>query len=126
MSLHYVQCLKLSDNLVAYTFDNTIIADQLRYAGVLEAVKISRIGHSQRYVQLSFMQRYRALAFKELKNEANKSVQGQCGTLVKAVAKLICNLTSFDETIMSLIIVKKLEFKWEQQRCFFGIKLFIT
>mmetsp|Transcript_17597 Transcript_17597/g.21570 ORF Transcript_17597/g.21570 Transcript_17597/m.21570 type:complete len:109 (+) Transcript_17597:289-615(+) len=99
MSLHYVQCLKLSDNLVAYTFDDTIIAGQLRYAGVLEAVKISRIGHSQRYVQLSFMQRYRALAFKELKNEANKSVQGQCGTLVKAVAKLICNLTSFDETI---------------------------
>ncbi len=46
---HYVRCIKPNDDLVPHNFNPLIIADQLRCAGVLEAVRVSRIGFPQRY-----------------------------------------------------------------------------
>ena len=44
---HYIRCLKPNDDLVPDNFDCNIIADQLRCAGVLEAVRVSRVGYPQ-------------------------------------------------------------------------------
>ena len=43
------------------SFRDFLIVDQLRCAGVLEAVGISRVGYPQRYDHRAFLERYRAL-----------------------------------------------------------------
>jgi myosin-5 len=52
-------------------FENAMVADQLRYAGVLEAIRVSRVGYSQRYSHSSFLDRYRFIAFQAVKAAAN-------------------------------------------------------
>lgn len=59
---HYVRCLKPNQSLKAAEFHNAMIADQLRYAGVLEAIRVSRVGYSQRYTKSNFIDRYRYIA----------------------------------------------------------------
>lgn len=65
-SPHYIRCLKPNDRLEPDNFDSAVIADQLRCAGILEAVRVSRVGYPQRYLHERFVQRYQVLALKEL------------------------------------------------------------
>jgi len=64
-SPHYIRCLKPNDDLQPNNFDAAVIADQLRCAGILEAVKVSRVGYPQRYSHGRFVQRYQVLERKE-------------------------------------------------------------
>ena len=66
ISPHYIRCLKPNDKLEPDNFDSAVIADQLRCAGILEAVRVSRVGYPQRYLHERFVQRYQVLAMKEL------------------------------------------------------------
>jgi myosin-5 len=59
---HYVRCLKPNQSLKPSEFESAMIADQLRYAGVLEAIRVSRVGYSQRYSHSAFFERYRFIA----------------------------------------------------------------
>lgn len=63
---HYIRCLKPNNKLQPNNFDSAVIADQLRCAGILEAVRVSRVGFSQRYLHETFVTRYQCLALKEL------------------------------------------------------------
>ena len=55
---HYVRCLKPNDALLPNDFDPKNIVEQLRYCGVLEAVRVSRAGYPTRYPHDIFMTRY--------------------------------------------------------------------
>eukprot|EP00804_Cyclotella_cryptica_P021598 CCRYP_005870-RI/>CCRYP_005870-RI protein AED:0.39 eAED:0.39 QI:0/0.44/0.4/1/0.44/0.4/10/0/1132 len=55
---HYVRCLKPNDELAPDNFDPKQIVEQLRYCGVLEAVRVSRAGYPTRYPHDVFMSRY--------------------------------------------------------------------
>lgn len=61
-----IRCLKPNNSLVPDLFDASLIADQLRCAGVIEAVRVSRLGYPQRYSHSSFITRYRVLGMKAL------------------------------------------------------------
>jgi myosin-5 len=52
--------------LVPDLFDASLIGNQLRCAGVIEAVRVSRLGYSQRYCHSSFITRYRVLGMRAL------------------------------------------------------------
>jgi len=65
-SPHYIRCLKPNDKLEPDNFDSAVIAEQLRCAGILEAVRVSRVGYPQRYLHERFVSRYQVLAMKEL------------------------------------------------------------
>jgi myosin-5 len=64
---HYIRCLKPNQSLMPEDFDNAMVADQLRYAGVLEAIRVSRVGYSQRYSHANFLGRYSFIAPKAVK-----------------------------------------------------------
>jgi len=55
---HYVRCLKPNDALEPDNFDPRNIVEQLRYCGVLEAVRVSRAGYPTRYPHEVFITRY--------------------------------------------------------------------
>lgn len=70
-SPHYIRCLKPNNLLEPDLFDAALIADQLRCAGVIEAVRVSRLGYPQRYSYNQFISRYRILGMKALKRRKN-------------------------------------------------------
>ena len=91
-SPHYIRCLKPNNELRPDHFDCAVIADQLRYAGILEAIRVSRVGYPQRYLHERFLSRYRILGTKELRSRHSSRGQNpaaECKVLVDAIAKKI-------------------------------------
>ena len=86
---HYVRCLKPNDELVPNQFDSDIIADQLRCAGVLEAIRVSRVGFPHRYFHDSFYQRYGLLVSKEPRSPRRIYPKEKCEKLVNSVGSQV-------------------------------------
>jgi len=62
---HYVRCLKPNDKNVPDEIARQRLVDQLRYGGVLEAVKVARAGYPVRMVLPEFGRRYACLVTKK-------------------------------------------------------------
>ncbi|KZS21454.1 Neither inactivation nor afterpotential protein C [Daphnia magna] len=60
---HFIRCIKPNDTRRAGYVDRTKIAQQLRYTGVLETVRIRKQGFSHRLNFVDFLKRYCFLAF---------------------------------------------------------------
>jgi len=84
-SPHYIRCLKPNDELTPDNFVPAIIADQLRCAGVLEAVRVSRVGYPQRYLKDLFVRRYRILGVGALENAKRLRRRDVCKALVDCI-----------------------------------------
>ena len=59
---HYIRCLKPNDQNVSDKFDRVRTTEQLRYGGVLEAVRVARSGFPVRLIHAEFFARYRVIA----------------------------------------------------------------
>lgn len=81
---HYIRCLKPNDELLPDEFDPKQIVEQLRYSGVLEAVRVSRAGYPTRYPHGQFMSRYYMLG--DLGQDGTKRNKDMI-QLVKFIAK---------------------------------------
>lgn len=68
---HYIRCLKPNDDNVPDLFKRKRLTEQLRYGGVLEAVRVARSGFPIRLSRKEFYARYRLLA-----NPFNESAIG--------------------------------------------------
>jgi myosin-3 len=60
---HFIRCIKPNDSRRSGYVDRTKIAQQLRYTGVLETVRIRKQGFSHRLNFVDFLRRYCFLAF---------------------------------------------------------------
>jgi myosin heavy subunit len=78
------------------SFDPFIIADQLRCAGVLEAVRVSRVGFPTRYIHQLFIDRYWLLGVDELHKAKRQRKRGVdlCEVLVAACARQVWKLNN--------------------------------
>ena len=86
-SPHYVRCLKPNNQLVPDHFDAALIADQLRCAGVIEAVRVSRLGYPQRFSHNQFIARYKILSTKKLKKKDVAKKYDPAKALVHSIMK---------------------------------------
>jgi len=59
---HYVRCIKPNSLKVASTFDADMVLAQLRYAGMLETIRIRKLGYPIRYPLKDFFGRYKILS----------------------------------------------------------------
>jgi len=59
---HYVRCIKPNMAQAADNYDEDMVLAQLRYAGMMETIKIRRNGYPIRYPHDEFWKRYRMLA----------------------------------------------------------------
>eukprot|EP01041_Mallomonas_annulata_P007192 gene7191-14661_t len=59
---HYIRCLKPNDDNAPDDFNRKRTTEQLRYGGVLEAVRVARSGFPVRLSHADFFNRYRLLA----------------------------------------------------------------
>ncbi|CAB9516200.1 Unconventional myosin [Seminavis robusta] len=93
---HYVRCLKPNDDLIPYNFQPLVIADQLRCAGVLEAIRVSRVGFPHRYSHQDFVTLYSVLCRTELEKyqhqcDARQLCEILCTALIPPIKNLIRN-----------------------------------
>lgn len=58
---HYIRCLKPNDAAKPKMITRKRLTEQLRYGGVLEAVRVARMGYPVRLDHAGFFQRYRML-----------------------------------------------------------------
>ena len=100
---HYIRCLKPNDDLVPNNFNNLIIADQLRCAGVLEAVRVSRIGYPQRFTHSLFVSRYSLLSAKENSSSTSRTKQPSWKKQVNCVNS-VTSATSLVKTVTRLML----------------------
>ena len=82
---HYIRCLKPNDDLIPDEFDPKNIVEQLRYSGVLEAVRVSRAGYPIRYTHRVFMDRYYMLG--DLGQDSGTKRNKDIYTLAKFASK---------------------------------------
>jgi myosin-5 len=80
---HYVRCLKPNEDLVPHHFGTHTIADQLRCAGVLEAIRVSRVGFPHRFFHDHFLQRYGSLD--ETRAKVHSVAKERCVMLINAL-----------------------------------------
>jgi len=91
---HYIRCLKPNDELEPDSFNPLVVADQLRCAGVIEAVRVSRLGYPQRYQHSRFVARYRILGLRALKKaNASSRKRKPAEVLVDAIVDKISEYT---------------------------------
>ena len=60
---HFVRCLKPNAEKVPKKFDNAQMMRQLKYAGVLETVKVRKLGYAIRETFEDFVKHYKNMAF---------------------------------------------------------------
>lgn len=56
---HYIRCLKPNDAAKPLMLTRERLTEQLRYGGVLEAVRVARMGYPVRLIHAQFYERYR-------------------------------------------------------------------
>ena len=78
---HYIRCLKPNDQSMADKFDRLRTTEQLRYGGVLEAVRVARSGFPVRLPHIDFYSRYRCLVSSSCKPRSPSllCIQGSAG-----------------------------------------------
>ena len=87
---HYVRCLKPNDDLIPYNFQPLVIADQLRCAGVLEAIRVSRVGFPHRFSHQDFLKTYSLLCRSEIQRHSREcDGRDLCEVLVHYLIPLI-------------------------------------
>ena len=71
---HYIRCLKPNDKNIPDYYEKNKILSQLRYAGVLEAVKVARAGYPIRIKINEFISKYKVLV-KDIVDQPNKILE---------------------------------------------------
>ena len=86
-SPHYARCIKPNDVLMPDHFDPVPVVDQLRCNGVIEAIRVSRLGYPQRFTHALFASRYRILGLKAMKDsQRSPKRQRPVDVIVQAIA----------------------------------------
>lgn len=79
----FVRCLKATSNKKPLTWEDDLVTRQLRYAGVLETIKIRKLGYSFRMDFASFVKKYKNINYHY--HETVEETQGACETLLKGL-----------------------------------------
>jgi Myosin head (motor domain)/MyTH4 domain len=81
---HYIRCVKPNNTKAANDFQGTMCLQQLRYAGVFEAVAIRKQGFPFRYTHDDFVARY-GFIYPQLAAQHKGAVKQHCQALLDAV-----------------------------------------
>uniref|UniRef100_A0A674CJZ3 Unconventional myosin-VIIa-like n=1 Tax=Salmo trutta TaxID=8032 RepID=A0A674CJZ3_SALTR len=58
---HFIRCFKPNDNKKSMCFDRNLCIRQLRYSGMIDTIRIRKLGYPIRHTFKQFLQRYRVL-----------------------------------------------------------------
>ncbi|GLD95201.1 hypothetical protein PINS_up003843 [Pythium insidiosum] len=91
-SSQYVRCIKPNANKSPHEFDRQMIVEQLRCAGVIAAIRISRAAFPNRLPLTEFQQRFQIICPSSLRNASSEEmVTGLLKELVPELSKNVKN-----------------------------------
>uniref|UniRef100_M4BBK6 Myosin motor domain-containing protein n=1 Tax=Hyaloperonospora arabidopsidis (strain Emoy2) TaxID=559515 RepID=M4BBK6_HYAAE len=90
-NVHYIRCIKPNGKKSSQLFNKLRVAEQLQCAGVVEAVRISRMAYPNRVLQTMFLERFRGVA-------STATVDGKPSTLAVLTATVDENPTDEAKT----------------------------
>ena len=80
---YFVRCIKPNQELIPNNLCQDVVVDQLKSLGVLEAVRVSRLGFGKSYSHNEFFRRYRMLALNnQTQASESESVAALCQDIV--------------------------------------------
>ena len=74
---HFIRCIKPNEQKVPRNFDNPFVTTQLRYTGLLETVRIRKLGFPSRHVFEEFITRFGMLTKPMKKSPKGTSAEDQ-------------------------------------------------
>ncbi|KAM9469253.1 unconventional myosin-VIIa [Clarias gariepinus] len=83
----FIRCFKPNDSKLSMVFDRDLCMEQLRYSGVLETIKIRRLGYPIQHRFEEFLGRYRVLLKSTECDPSKESVSNCCVAICRAVIK---------------------------------------
>ena len=117
-SPHYIRCIKPNDLNKANIFDRVRVNDQLKYSGILEAVKVARAGYPIRFLKNTFLDKYFMLSdYKNILSPVN---------FKEGKTKIFLKMSGYEklEKLKKDIIAKKVIIIQKNCRMFLGRKNF--
>lgn len=73
---HYVRCVKPNNDKVPEKFDSELVLSQLRYSGMLETIRIRKLGYPVRFSFKDFIWRFKCLAPKVPSEDQMETARG--------------------------------------------------
>ena len=95
-SPHYIRCLKPNSLLVPNMFMSQMISEQLESAGVLEAIRVSRVGYPQRFTHEHFFNQFHFIGRKQMSTPIVQSMdfREKCEVIIDAVTSNLSSETN--------------------------------
>jgi len=95
---HYIRCLKPNDSNQPDNFNRSRVTEQLRYGGVLEAVRVARSGFPVRLLHSEFFTKYRMLiSFASIESDLPMFLSNSKQPLKPLCSVLVCHLWKYLE-----------------------------
>ncbi|XP_031662727.1 unconventional myosin-VIIa [Oncorhynchus kisutch] len=82
---HFIRCFKPNDNKKSMCFDRDLCIRQLRYSGMIDTIRIRKLGYPIRHTFKQFLQRYRVLLKTTVCDPKTESASACCIAICKAV-----------------------------------------
>ncbi|CAB1325889.1 unnamed protein product [Coregonus sp. 'balchen'] len=82
---HFIRCFKPNDDKKSMVFDRDLCIRQLRYSGMIDTIKIRKLGYPIRHTFKQFLQRYRVLLNTTVCDPKIESASACCNAICKAV-----------------------------------------
>ena len=127
---YYIRCIKPNDQNIKQKMDRYRVNEQLKYSGILEAIRVARSGYPIRFKKESFVEKYKLInGFDWLKNLENDRSDMYCIGKTKIFLKdLLYNEleNKKNESIRSkMIIIQKYVRRYLLQKKYLSIKTHI-
>ena len=127
---YYIRCIKPNDQNIKQKMDRYRVNEQLKYSGILEAIRVARSGYPIRFKKESFVEKYKLInGFDWLKNLENDRSDMYCIGKTKIFLKdLLYNEleNKKNESIRSkMIIIQKYVRRYLLQKKYLSIKNYI-
>eukprot|EP00127_Corallochytrium_limacisporum_P001319 Clim_evm9s51 gene=Clim_evmTU9s51 len=115
---HFVRCIKPNEQKAAHMIEPEIVMNQLKYSGMLETIKIRRMGYPTRVDLATFAERYQILA-----GVAASDVSERCWNIITSVTQR-SRKDSMDEFIVGKYRVFMKEYAGRMINDFLSKKLY--
>uniref|UniRef100_W5U6H9 Unconventional myosin-VIIa n=1 Tax=Ictalurus punctatus TaxID=7998 RepID=W5U6H9_ICTPU len=83
----FIRCFKPNDNKLSMVFDRDLCMQQLRYSGVLETIKVRKLGYPIQHKFKEFLGRYRVLLKTTDCDPSKETASNCCNAICRAVIK---------------------------------------
>ncbi|XP_055007885.1 unconventional myosin-VIIa-like isoform X2 [Boleophthalmus pectinirostris] len=84
---YFIRCFKPNNDKISEFFDRELCIQQLRYSGMMDTIRIRKLGYPIRHSFVEFLKRYRVLLKTTICNPNTQSAAACCEAICRAVIK---------------------------------------